>query len=158
QAALPEIGLELDAAAKLELQALGDRQRDRALGTDVARGGDEDAQPQQRSILRWGGGWWLNFPARWRYYKAFRYQRFRLFVGPKWGGGRRQRGGFGWPKRLARCSASSSRWVRSAKTSKPNGLRLQSTVHGEANAPPAVLFNGAGRAVMGEALAGRRGE
>ena len=37
QAALPEIGFELDLAAEFELQPLGDRERDGALGTDVSR-------------------------------------------------------------------------------------------------------------------------
>ena len=51
QAALPEIGFELDLAPELELQPLGDGERDGALGTDVSRRGHEHAQSKQRGQL-----------------------------------------------------------------------------------------------------------
>ena len=48
QAALPEIGLELNLATELELQSLCDRERDPPLGADVPRRRHEYAQPQQK--------------------------------------------------------------------------------------------------------------
>src|SRR5262249_58928022 len=43
QAALPQIGLELDLTAELELQTLGHRERDAALGAHVSRRGHKYA-------------------------------------------------------------------------------------------------------------------
>ena len=47
QAALPQVGLELDLAAEFKLQPLGDGERDGTLGTDVSRRGHEHTQPKQ---------------------------------------------------------------------------------------------------------------
>ena len=43
QTALPQIGLELDLAAELELQSLGHRERDATLGAHVSRRGHKYA-------------------------------------------------------------------------------------------------------------------